>query len=198
MAVTKKAQVDKAVSVQPMKLVTIQLQLVSSNSLLMHKLGDTSDKTKYSDSELFANALYHAHGSTENKPLYGLPAAAFNRAIEAAARFHKVKKDHGQAFWKGAIRISADPLGMIPFTRWTSPVLAKTQGRNPSTGGVIPVVRARFDKWEAVLQIGFNETIIPYDVIVNQVIYAGFHVGVGAFRAEKGGTHGTFDVKVRK
>lgn len=192
----KTADKPKSVKMERIPIQTLKLQLVSTSPLLQHKLNDITDRTKLSDDESFLRCLYHTYHSTDAKPVYGLPASAFNRAIESARRFYKgAGKLAGDAFWKGAIRIVADPAGMVPFATFTPPVINVGQGRN-QTGSVVRTVRAFFEKWEATLVVQFNEAILSPEIIVNQIEHAGFHVGVGAYRPEKGGTYGTFSVKV--
>jgi hypothetical protein len=54
--------------------------------------------------------------------------------------------------------------------------------------------RAEFKEWAADVPIVFNEGVISLEQLVNLFSIAGFGVGVGEWRPERDGIHGTWDV----
>jgi len=55
--------------------------------------------------------------------------------------------------------------------------------------------RAEFKEWSADVPIVFNEGVISLEQLVNLFKIAGFGVGVGEWRPERDGIHGTWDVE---
>jgi len=55
--------------------------------------------------------------------------------------------------------------------------------------------RPEFDPWSVDLEIKYNAAVLSAEQIVNLVNLAGFSVGVGDWRPEKSGTHGTFHIE---
>lgn len=62
------------------------------------------------------------------------------------------------------------------------------------SGKRVPRTFPHFFDWNAVAQILITDNIITQEVFERHMAVAGFIVGVGRFRAEKGGTNGRFTV----
>jgi len=56
------------------------------------------------------------------------------------------------------------------------------------------IIRNAFYEWSTTLTIQFNSEQLSAEQIVNIINWAGFHIGVGAFRKEKKGNCGLFSV----
>lgn len=54
--------------------------------------------------------------------------------------------------------------------------------------------RGQFDEWKAYPEIEFNESNLKVDQLVSLLASAGFGVGIGEWRPEKGGLYGRFRV----
>jgi hypothetical protein len=55
--------------------------------------------------------------------------------------------------------------------------------------------RAEFKKWEAVVEIKYNSAVFSLEQIINFLNIGGFSVGIGEWRAEKGGSYGSFHIE---
>jgi len=75
------------------------------------------------------------------------------------------------------------------------PRLRKDPVKNPNTGTWTMAYRGEFDMpWYAEFRIEFLTDEISPSVILQGVQKGGFHAGVGAWRAERGGQHGRYDL----
>ncbi len=61
-------------------------------------------------------------------------------------------------------------------------------------GGADLRYRAQFSQWEALLNLSFNASVVSFDHIVNMLNAAGYGVGIGEWRPEKGGMFGRFEI----
>lgn len=113
---------------------------------------------------------------------YGFPASGFKSAIVAACRFHKAKMSEA----KGSIFVRGEPPN--DYVRLTGiggasivPTIHHSMSRN-QRGNAIAVTYARFDDWEAVLDMSWwGGKYTPND-IAQLVALAGEFVGIGVGR----------------
>ena len=64
----------------------------------------------------------------------------------------------------------------------------------PATKGRIMAYRPRFNQWSLRFGLRINETLLECDFVKKLLVEGGEQLGLGAFRAEKGGTFGLFEV----
>jgi hypothetical protein len=75
------------------------------------------------------------------------------------------------------------------------PQMRKDMVRLSGIGGVADIrFRGEFKEWQAKFEIKFNVAVISAEIIVNLFSLAGFGVGIGEMRVEKGGEFGRFHV----
>jgi len=117
---------------------------------------------------------------------YGFPAVAFKAAMVRAAKMidglamtDVRQMVHVLAEDSDLVRIAGEPQSREDMVR-----LAK---------GVADIrYRGEFREWTADLKIQYNADVISADQVANLLYLAGFSVGVGEWRIEKGGQFGTF------
>ncbi len=116
---------------------------------------------------------------------YAFPVTAFKKSMRAAAvRFMDGVKGTEIA---GAIRFDH-----IMAAIAGEPRMRRDMGRSGQTRD--PRYRPEFLEWSTVLNIAFNSGAVSESLIVALLDQAGFGVGIGNWRPEKDGNHGTFRV----
>lgn len=68
------------------------------------------------------------------------------------------------------------------------------QGRNPSSGQAVCVVRPRFDVWHCAVSLLVDTDSIAEDTFRDLVDLAGSRIGLGDFRPQRKGIYGKFKV----
>ncbi|KKM91085.1 hypothetical protein LCGC14_1232080 [marine sediment metagenome] len=128
--------------------------------------------------KFWKESLYPIPGK-KNK--YGFPAAAFKSAIVSACRY---VKGIPMTLARGAIYVTGDFVEIKG-----TPVMKEDIARNnnmPGGGAAVYVVRGCFPNWSAVLFIEYRSDVLTGEMVVNLISQAGFSVGVGCMRPEKG------------
>ena len=117
---------------------------------------------------------------------YCVPGSAFKRALVSAAI--DVEGVHGTTV-KRNIRIMElmAPLEYDELVRREDTVRQSGQTRAPDIRH-----RPEFLGWSTELTVKFDAEVMPMESVLNLFARAGFSVGVGDWRPEKGGEHGTF------
>lgn len=118
----------------------------------------------------------------------GFPTGAIQRALkDAAIRF----TDKKGTVVVGAIRVLGDKLLPIegPEPR-RGEDFVRHGGRTPDIA-----YRAYYDSWQIKVPVIYNAEVISEANVVTLFSLAGFSVGIGAWRPEKNGTMGQFEVE---
>jgi hypothetical protein len=116
-----------------------------------------------------------------------IPALAFKRAMSGAAKFIK-GVDYGQI--NGAVFVPGDLI----------PIKYKKLGMRRDVGRIGPkripyaIFRPEYTQWEATIPIMYDPSVISPSELANLLSRAGFSLGVGAWRPQKKGDHGRFEV----
>jgi hypothetical protein len=136
----------------------------------------------------FRGALYVVADANGKRARYGIPAAAFHKAmISAGGRFAGLK-NMGPTL-AGAITVEADLIEL----RASEPVMREDprsiKGQRSSL-----IYRAWFHEWEADLPIRFDADLFTEAQVLNLIARAGEQVGVGNWRPEKKGNFGRFEI----
>jgi hypothetical protein len=191
------ATAAKVIEIPEIQLGRLLVTLEGQMPLITHRFGERArkaieDKQQHAarmakpprdpDAE-FQDALYPL-----GEERYGLPAAAVKKALVAAGgRF----ADETMTVLRGVINVMGDLLEIrAPALRMRSDTVRIDGGRTSSIA-----YRPAFWPWEIDVTIVFNTTMLSEAQLLNLVQLAGFSIGIGDWRPEKGGTFGTFTLK---
>lgn len=126
-----------------------------------------------------------------------IPAHAMHQAIAAAAKYSKRQiPGQGKATWTAkflsGIALLSDPvLNIDPATVKPITISANADGVRGS-GKRVPRIFPQILEWETTFDCHILDPIITEPVFKEMLEIAGMFVGLGRFRAEKGGTNGRF------
>lgn len=132
-----------------------------------------------------------------DKSLY-IPTAAFARAIREAGGNHKMKGTRKSAKYvvpaavlmmgEQALLHDADNNPLTTFEVFSISAV------NQVTKARIITHRPRIDRWRATFQVRVNTNMLTPSFVNDLLTEAGMTLGVGAWRPEKGGSFGLFQV----
>lgn len=117
---------------------------------------------------------------------YGFPAIGFKAAVVTAANDAGIQK----VLARRAFHVIGGELVKIDG----EPSM-RTDRVTIGMGTTDVRYRAEFKEWTAEIPIIFNEGVISLEQLVNLFRIAGFGVGVGEWRPERNGIHGTWEVE---
>lgn len=115
---------------------------------------------------------------------FGFPAVGLKAAIVAAARFVEFK----MTVLRGALHIDAELLPVIGEPRPREDMVRVGMGAADIR------FRPEFPDWRMPVTISFNAGVVSAEQIANLINTAGFGVGIGEWRPERGGSYGRFHV----
>ena len=194
---TTKAAATKAttsVELQPLDLQTITVRIEGDSSLITHPWSEKAKKQmldkqmkkatkgrEAKDPEAdFKASLYHM----PNGDGYGFPSIGFKLAAVRAAKLSGMAMTDARAAFHvlgEMTKIEGEPTMREDTVRLQ--------------GGTADLrYRAEFLEWSADLTIRYNAAAISAEQVINLVNAAGFGTGIGEWRPEKNGQHGTFHV----
>jgi hypothetical protein len=194
-------------------IANVEFHIVGTTPLLIHRLGKKywdelmggrgkpKKKVERDMDAEFRDSLYYLDGdcNTEIDPpakivkslRYGFPASAFKKAMVGAARqFNNISMTEVRGHFfvlNHFVEIKGTPVKDEFWRRIGS--------KGPGTGTPDIGVRARFDKWDATLQIQYLANVITPESIANLLSVAGFSGGIGEDRPSKSGnTNGQWQI----
>ena len=189
------------VRVQQLNCDTITIPIVGKTPLLMDRMTEEvmegilkkqtgvakSGQKKIRDIKTEINKAVH----TTSKGKVGFPAAGFKRGMIESATFVG-DKFFSKKLISGGVRIINADEGLIPITYKKQDVLQHNIGSNVK-------FTPQFHGWGCDLVIQYDANNISAQDIVNLLNYAGFYIGVGAWRPKGrdggSGEFGTFEVR---
>jgi len=166
---------------------TVEIEGTTSLICNKRRLEDKIGPKKTIDEEReFMNCLYKIEGE-KNK--FGFPASGFKKCFEEAAKGKNWFADpqiSGKRI-KGGLFILTDlvPIQGTPTPRKDYVVIKKA---------TVLKIRAEFKKWSCSLPIKFVRNLLTPNQLLNVINIAGTAVGVGDWRPQRNGTHGTFKI----
>lgn len=219
-ASAKKSEDIMMLDVPAIKVEQFTIRLIGDSSLICHKWSEKAKKemlgkqrkvAKSAGREAkdpardFIESLYWLDGEPEQKDeagfneavrngaRFGFPSCAFKEAAASAGFRGKVFKDKVSTY--GMFHIVGE---FAEIKSDTPPQIREDMVR---IGGKSPVAdiryRGEFVNWSTDIQINYVPDLISASQIVNIFNLAGFSVGVGEWRIEKGGDHGAFHVEAK-
>lgn len=197
---TKKEK-EVGLQIPPMNLQNAEFRIVGTSPLIVHKFSEKaqkmiSDKQQLKSKEKrserdpkkeFEDALYiFPDGSGRT----GFPAVGFKASmIRAGKQLGFVMKDLQSWF----MVYGTDGTDLVEIE---GDVFCRTDMIRVATGGADIRYRPEYKKWEAVLKIKYNASVISSEQLAQLIETAGFGCGVGEWRPEKAktGNFGTFEL----
>lgn len=188
----------ESVELKKVTIQRIELRVIGDTSLIMHKFSEKAKKQMLDKMMLKAKKgkepknpeqeyLDATYFTTDGK--YGFPATAFKAAMVRAA------KQMGMVMMDVKCAMFVEPYDGELVVIEGDPVMRE----DPVPVGISGYdlrYRPEFLKWSSKFTIKYNPNIVSAEQIVNMLDMAGFGVGVGEWRPEKDGIHGTFHVEV--
>ncbi len=206
----KSGQKVEQVELRPIDIKSFKLTIVGTSPLIVHKFSEKSRKQiadkqqqkakggrdKRDPHSEFLAALYMMPGSPA--PLskgakYGIPASGFQKAAMKACRYIQ---GINMTFAAGAFFVREDSGGLVQI-KCSKPFMREDTIRLPNKNLDLRY-RPEFSEWSCELTIDYNASAISAEQIVNLFHHAGFHIGWGELRREKGFSNGAFAVKTAK
>lgn len=123
----------------------------------------------------------------------GIPTRAFYNAMIKASSYIFEKSDGGMRNVKEGVNVLGN---IIPLKFKKESVVTHWGRTSGMTKAPRKILRNQFIDWSCELEIEYNQSQLSAEHIVNILNWAGFHIGVGAFRKEKTGNYGSFYVKL--
>lgn len=141
---------------------------------------DYGDEPKKAE-EIFLKAI-------KDGAKFGFPSTGIKKAAATAGYRAGLTKDIVTALGFFHIKETLVPiLGTVP-------VMDESVTRIPKTGGADIRYRGKFENWKMTFDIICSKDVFPKEKVINLINYAGFSVGIGDWRPEKKGSHGTFHI----
>lgn len=123
---------------------------------------------------------------------FGFPESAFKKAMVQACSF---VEGVPKTWVRGLVHIYGGINGLLPI-KYSRLVMRQDTVRIGNFGSKTADIRFRgeFHDWSVQLKIRYNKNAITTEQIGMLINNAGFAVGVGEWRPEKDGSHGTFAI----
>lgn len=131
---------------------------------------------------------------------HGFPAAAVKQAMISAIRALRESGNTHLSMTAAKAMFTTSPSGHASLMRlrYKSVEHDETWGNLPTAARTpVPIHRAVYTDWECECVIQFDADLIPPEAITHLLMKAG-QVGIGAWRPEKNGNFGTFEIKASK
>lgn len=189
------------VDVPPIEIAEMPFKLIGTTPLICHRFGDaalekmeedqqgvggpTKAKKRRDPKAEYQETIYP---DSDGKP--GFPASGFKHAMVTAAGY--IRGLNAEKV-KGMVFVLGDVLSVKFKT-----IRMRTDRVNQETRGGKKVVNLRYRAelldWTCVIMVRFDEGLIDASGVANLLNRAGFSVGIGDWRPEKGGSYGQFSV----
>lgn len=188
-----------AVILKPIKRQRVYFTIRGLSPLIQHKWSEkalreirekkggkkTRDRTPTDPDAEFSAAAY----LTEDGQ-YGIPLLAFKAALISAA--HKDLGIEKTLVRKALFIPSDDAEGVIPMDA-DAPIMREDCVR-VGQGGTDLRYRPEFREWRVDITAEIDSDLLKVEDLITLVNRAGFGVGIGEWRPEKGGENGRFEV----
>jgi len=188
---------ETTINLQPIQIRRIDVRIIGDTPLVVHAFDEKSRR------QLLETHMHKAKQAKEakdpianfNRCRYlledgrdGFPSAGLKRAIANAFRYSDGMK---KVEINGALHVSPG-IPLIPIVS-AGPTMREDLVR---IGMGKPDVRHRpeYNPWSMEFTVVFNERAISAEQVVNLLNIAGFGIGLGEHRPEKGGQWGMFHV----
>jgi len=191
------------ITMKPINARVIHFHIIGTTSMIHHNWSQKSiaqmrdkhagkktvSREIRNPKEEFQNACY----LTENNE-YGFPLMAFKTALITAAH-----RDIGieKTLVRKAIFVKSDDSGLITKMKCNKPIMREDTVR-VGQGKTDLRYRPEYKKWSAEIFMEIDGDLLTAQDVINLTNRAGFGVGIGEWRPEKGGEMGRFKVDETK
>jgi hypothetical protein len=175
---------------------TIQIEIRGISPLLMHRFSE-EDRQKIENRSSHGTERPNKEEAAERAAYrlpsgnLGFPADNIKAAIRRAAGFRRIGRRSAVPAFAGGVFVLPEmvDLGTTAYViDERSVVIRATKGR-------VMRYRPRIDAWGLQFTIQYDESLIPTEQLVRDVLSdAGTKVGIGDFRPERGGAFGRFTI----
>lgn len=191
---------ETTVQLKPINIQALVITIEGTSPLIQHKWSEkaltqmrqkgSGKKTKdRSARDPEAEAIAATYLTADGEP--GVPLLALKSAIIAAA--HKDIGVEKTLVRKGLFVKAPDATLVLPM-KCSKPIVREDHVR-VGMGSADLRYRPQFDEWSVELTCEYDADLLQPGDIVNLIDRAGFGVGIGEWRPEKGGEFGRFRVK---
>ncbi len=193
----------KTISIKPMKIESATVVIEGMTPLLMHRFSEkakrvmrenkagkkTKEREPCDPEQEAADACYRIEDDR-----FGFPLTAFKEAIRGAAH---VSIGVPKTLIGKSLFFHADgQMDGVPLVVVNTPgYKVREDPARVQSGSMDLRYRPEFENWTVSLRIQYDVDLMTLDTIVNMIDRAGFGVGVGDWRPEKGGDFGRFCVR---
>lgn len=186
---------SEVIHLPELKQRKVIIRVVGTSSLITHPFGKKALKMIEDKQQGKAKSSKHDVRDPEQEYLdsmyicedgsYGFPAIGFKGAVVTAANDAGIQK----VLARRAFHVVGGELVKIE-----SEPSMRTDRVTIGMGTTDVRYRAEFKEWSANIPIIFNEGVISLEQLINLFRIAGFGVGIGEWRPERNGIHGTWEV----
>lgn len=187
---------SEVIHLPELKQRKVIIRVIGTSSLITHPFGKKSLKMIEDKQQGKAKSSKHDVRDPEQEYLdsmyicedgsYGFPAIGFKGAVVTAANDAGIQK----VLARRAFHVVDGELVKIE-----SEPSMRTDRVTIGMGTTDVRYRAEFKEWSANIPIIFNEGVISLEQLINLFRIAGFGVGIGEWRPERNGIHGTWEVE---
>jgi hypothetical protein len=193
-----KGKSDEAVTVPPLETGKVTFTVHGLSSLIVHRFGEKSRKQMEDNQqgvarhkkapkvpeEEFRSSLYVIN---DKKGIYGFPASGFKKAMVSACRY-------AEGFTMTKALGSFHVMGDLLQIKGPKPIMRTDVVRVGKFGSKTSDIRYRgeFKDWSIDVEILYNQRVVSKEILAHLLHLAGFSVGIGEWRPEKGGQFGMF------
>jgi len=193
---TKRTTMKSTLIIEPIKLAKIEFTVRGTSPLIMHAWSEkalkmmrmtATERRKQKKTERNPEEEAFAATYKTEDGQYGVPAMALKSSLIGAAH-----KDTGLAKTDVRKALRFPHAGILPI-ECCEPTIREDIVR-VGMGATDIRYRCEFQEWSCRISFNFDTSILTANDILNLVDRAGFAVGVGEWRPEKGGEFGCFEV----
>lgn len=203
---------EEVVELKEIKINQFQVKIVGNSPLIVHAwdekainmmLGQqmkkaTAGKEAKNPIGDFINSLYWLSGKPEEMTeeafeealkkgaKFGFPSIGVKESVVSAGYRSKMSKDKVSLY--GSFHIDEEFIVIKGIPNMRQDMVRIGMG----TADIR--FRGEYKEWSSEFVIKYNEQMISPEIIVNMINIAGFSVGLGEWRPEKGGRSGMFSV----
>jgi hypothetical protein len=192
---------QEVMNFKPLQIGTIKVKVIGTSPYMpepmdmavLEKYNKIKSKQTYSKDDISEEEKVKAKFYYTQEGELGIPTRAFYNAMIRASSYLFDIKQGGMRNIKEGVTIVGD---VLPLKFKKQDVLTHWGRTSGMKGSPRKIMRNAFYDWSVDLEIQFNQNNLSVEQIVNVLNWAGFHIGVGAFRKEKTGNFGAFTVNI--